>query len=212
MNTEQVLPAENQWDLLVEYGHWIELGFHALWVEGDDQEELARLLKVDPGSRLECDLKTLACMDGSPSEVGIWMSAHAPGWTHIFAFGAYSFHPAIRNLGKRRVFEIYFAGEVGEGLEPLYLNYDGERLGDVTPPFEEGGDMDLADYRPYTAGLELGRKGMHWDVHLFFCMMGRITGRFADREWWTSTRTFYRIPDGSREKFNMEQVLPTENQ
>jgi hypothetical protein len=24
--------------------------------------------------------------------------------------------------------------------------------------------------------------------------MGRITGRFTDREWWTATRTFYRIP------------------
>lgn len=65
LNPEQALPAENQWGLLVEYGHWLELGFHALWVESDDQEELARLLRVDPGSRLECDLETLAGMDDS---------------------------------------------------------------------------------------------------------------------------------------------------
>ncbi|HEX4817917.1 MAG TPA: hypothetical protein VFV66_34680 [Nonomuraea sp.] len=125
------------------------------------------------------------------------MGPHAPGWTHIFVFGMWSFHPAIRNLGKRRVFEVHFTGEVGEGLEPLYLNYGGEQLGDVTPPFEEGGDMDLPGYRPYTAGLELGRSGLHRNVHLFFCMMGRITGRFADQEWWTATRTFYSIPNGS---------------
>ncbi|MDP9869319.1 MULTISPECIES: hypothetical protein [Streptosporangium] len=199
MNTEQELPADNQWDLLVEYGHWFKFGFHALWVEGDDQEELARLLKVDPGSRLECDLETLAGMNGGGSEKGVWMGPHAPGWTHIFVSGMYSFHPAIRNLGKRRVFEIYFAAEVGEGLEPLYLNYDGEQLGDVTPPDGEGGAMDLTDYQPYAVGLALGteRKSKR-DIHLFFCMMGRITGRFADREWWTSTRTFYRIPRGSR--------------
>ncbi|MFC0862596.1 hypothetical protein ACFHYQ_09845 [Sphaerimonospora cavernae] len=193
LNLEQALPMENQWDLLVEYGYLLELGFHALWAEGDDQEELARLLRVDPSSRLECDLKTVfETYEGLP-EKAIWMGPHAPGWTHIFVFGTYSFHPVIHNLGERRVFEMYFAGEVGEGLEPLYLNYDGERIGDVSPPFEEGGDMDLPDYRPYTAGLELGRRGLYWDVHLFFCMMGRITGRFTDREWWTATRTFYRI-------------------
>jgi len=196
---KQALPAENQWDLLVECGQWLELGFHALWVESDDQEELARLLKVDLDSRLECDLVTLARTYEGPPAKGVWMGQHAPGWTHIFAVDLYSFHPAIRNLGKRRVFEIYYAGEVGEGLEPLYLNYDGEQLGDITPPLVEGGPMDLPDYLPYAEGLELDNKGMHWDVHLFFCMMGRITGRFADREWWTATRTFYRIPDGSWE-------------
>ncbi|MEU8041725.1 hypothetical protein [Streptosporangium sp. NPDC049078] len=198
-NAEQGLPTENQWDLLVEYGQWLDQGFHALWMESDDQAELARLLRVDPGSRLECDLKTVfETYEGLP-EKAIWMGQHAPGWTHTFAFGMYSYHPAIRNLGKRRVFEIYFSGEIGEGLEPLYLNYDGEQIGDITPPLVEGGPMDLPDYLPYTAGLELDNKGTPWDVHLFFCMMGRITGRFADRAWWTSTRTFYRIPDGAWE-------------
>ncbi|GAA3572741.1 hypothetical protein GCM10022419_062070 [Nonomuraea rosea] len=200
MKTEQVLPADNQWDLLVEYGHWLELGFHALWVESDDQEELVRRLQVDPGSRLEYDLETLARTYKGPPAKGVWMGPHAPGWTHIFAVDLYSFHPAIRNLGKRRVFEIYFAGEAGEGLEPLYLNYDGEQLGDVTPPDEEGGDMELNDYLPYTAGLALGtERNYKRDMHLMFCMVGRITGRFADQDWWTSTRTFYRIPEGAWE-------------
>ncbi|WP_049569962.1 hypothetical protein [Nonomuraea sp. SBT364] len=196
MNAEEAFPSENQWDLLVRYGDWFSSAFHALWVEGDDQEELARLLRVDPGSRLQCDLKTLQERDTIPR--GVWMGPHAPGWTHMFVFGMYAFHPAIRNLGERRVFEIYNAGEFQEGLEPLYLNYDGERLGEVTPPYEEGGDMDLADYRPYSAGLELGmERDTERDVHLMFCMMGRITGRFADRDWWTSTRTYYHIPGGS---------------
>jgi hypothetical protein len=200
LNPEQALPAEDQWDLVVECGHGLALGFHALWVESDDPEELARLLRVDPGTRLQCDLATMRDVFMGPPKKAIWMGPHAPGWTHIFVFGTYSFHPAIRNLGKRRVFEIYFAGEVGEGLEPLYLNYDGEPLGDVTPPFEEGGNMDLSDYRPYTVGLELGYDSdLERQVHLFFCMVGRITGRFADREWWAATRTFYRIPDRSWE-------------
>ncbi|TDD03191.1 hypothetical protein [Nonomuraea diastatica] len=194
MDKRQDLPADNQWDLLVEHGEWLELGFHALWIEGDNEEELARLLRGDLDARVECDLRTLARMDAEPDAMGVWIGPHAPGWTHAFVFGMWSFHPAIRNLGKRRVFEVQYTGEVGEGLEPLYLNYDGEQLGDVTPPFEEGGDMVLPDYRPYTVGLELEGKRMREHVHLFFCMMGRVTGRFADRDWWTAARAFYRIP------------------
>ncbi|MCF6471954.1 hypothetical protein FAF44_26700 [Nonomuraea sp. MG754425] len=193
---EQRFPARHQWELLVEHGEGSELGFHALWVEDEDEEELARLLGADPGSRVECDLKALAGMDDDPNALGVWMGPHAPGWTHAFVFGMWSFHPAIQNLGKRRVFEIQFTGEAGEGLEPLYLNYDGEQLGDVTPPFEAGGEMMLPDYRPYTVGLELGGKSTHENVHLFFSVMGRVTGRFADREWWTAPRAFYRIPAG----------------
>ncbi|MBE3008053.1 hypothetical protein IL992_02450 [Microbispora sp. NEAU-D428] len=61
--------------------------------------------------------------------------------------------------------------------------------------------MDIPEYLPYAAGLELGTKRDHErDIHLMFCMMGRITGRFADRDWWTATRTFYRIPDRSWER------------
>ncbi|MEV5493781.1 hypothetical protein AB0M50_00110 [Nonomuraea fuscirosea] len=37
----------------------------ALWVESDDQEEMARLLKVDPASRMECDLRTLMAHPGT---------------------------------------------------------------------------------------------------------------------------------------------------
>ncbi|MEN3539072.1 hypothetical protein AAH991_28440 [Microbispora sp. ZYX-F-249] len=195
MNREQALPAEDQWGLLAEYGHWLEFEFHSLWVEGDDQEELARLLGVDPGSRRECDLQTVFTLYEGLPDKAVWMGPHAPGWTHMFAFGMHSFHPVLRNLGKRRVFEMYFAGEVGEGLEPLYLNYDGEQLGDVTPPDAAGGEMEIPEYLPYAAGLELGTARDHErDIHLMFCMMGRITGRFADRDWWTATRTFYRIP------------------
>jgi hypothetical protein len=103
-------------------------------------------------------------------------------------------------LGKRRVFQIKFVGEVGEGISPLYMYYDGEPVGDVTPPHEQGGYMSLPDYRPYTRGLELGYDSdLEWEVHLMLCMMGRITGRFADRDWWTATRTFYRVPDRSWE-------------
>src|SRR5688500_8397436 len=136
LNPERSFPVDDQWDLLVEYGHGLALGFHALWVESDDQEELARLLRVDLSTRLECDLATMRDVFVGPPKKAIWMVSHAPGWTHIFVFGLSVTHPAISNLGKRRVFQMRFAGEVGEGLEPLHLKYDGESVGDIYLPSE----------------------------------------------------------------------------
>ncbi|MDP4511100.1 hypothetical protein [Nonomuraea turcica] len=194
---ERALPAENQWDLMVEHGHGLQNGFHGLWVESDDPLELSRLLRVDPDSRLDCDLETAIEVYGRiPERAAVWIGPHAPGWTHVLVFGLHPYHPAIRNLGKRRVFEIFCREELGE-LEPLNLYYDGEQLGDVTPPYNEGGDMDLPEYMPYTPGLELGEtRNLKRDMHFMVCMVGRISGRFLNREWFASNRSFCRIPDG----------------
>jgi len=68
------------------------------------------------------------------------------------------------------------------------------------PPYEEDGYIAFHDYRPFMAGLKLDIDSeLEQDVHTLWCLAGRITGRFADREWWTATRTFYRIPDGAWE-------------
>ncbi|MFI6294837.1 hypothetical protein ACIBEJ_24825 [Nonomuraea sp. NPDC050790] len=194
-NTEQALPADNQWDLLVEHGAGLQLGFHALWVEGDDPAEVARLFRVDEDSRVECDVATLAGTYKGPPAKGIWIGPHTAGWTHLFVFGLSSNHRVFDSLGKRRAFQIKFWGEVGEGLEPLYLHVDGELLGDVNPPYEVGGYMSLPEYRAFTEGLALDPDGdLEHDVHTLWCVVGRITGRFTDRDWWTASRTFYNIP------------------
>ncbi|GAA3442731.1 hypothetical protein [Planomonospora venezuelensis] len=197
-NPEQALPAENQWDLLVE--HNLYYYFHGLWVESDDPEEVSRLLRVDPETRLECDLETLIEMYQGPQADTVWIGPHAPGWTHVIAFGLYSYHPAIRNLAKRRVFEICYDDDQYD-LDLLYFYYDGERIGNATPPEEEGGHMHLSDYRVYANGLALGEdRDLRRHLHLMLCMVGRITGRFLDQEWFTSTRTLYRIPEGNWEE------------
>ncbi|MFD1938766.1 hypothetical protein ACFSKW_45620 [Nonomuraea mangrovi] len=192
-NPEWALPAEDQWELLAE--HNLSYYFHGLWVESDDREEVARLLRVDPGTRLECDRETLVEMyQGRPADT-VWIGPHAPGWTHVLAFGLHPFHPAIRNLGKRRVFEIRY-DEAQYELEGMYLYHDGERLGDAGPPLEEGGPMFLPDYRRYAGGLALlDDLDLERHAHRMLCMMGRISGRFLDREWFAATRSLYRIPD-----------------
>ncbi|MEO3793057.1 hypothetical protein ABGB14_22820 [Nonomuraea sp. B10E15] len=155
------------------------------------------MLRADAGSRLDCDLETAVGMYPGPPEMVVWIGPHAPGWTHVLAFGMDPYRLGVINLGKRRVFEIHCDEELGR-LDPLYLYYDGEQLGHVTPPYEEGGYMKFADYRPYASGLALGEgSGLEHDIHRMLCMVGRITGRFLDREWFASTRTAYRIPEGT---------------
>ncbi|MFE3455838.1 hypothetical protein ACFXJ8_43750 [Nonomuraea sp. NPDC059194] len=188
-------PQEDQWQLLTEHG--IQGGFHGLWVEGNDLDEIVRQVRADPHSRVECDLQALLEMLPGQGGDTIWTGPVASGWTHILAFGWYPNHPAIRNLGRRRVFEIHYQGELSD-LEPLNLYYDGVYIGDVTPPYEEGGDMYLPDYRQYANGLALGDKPtLERCVHLMLCMVGRITGHFLDRDWFGATRTMYRIPESS---------------
>ncbi|MEU4409846.1 hypothetical protein AB0F88_35490 [Streptosporangium sp. NPDC023963] len=191
----QEYPLEDQWGLLVE--HRIEYLFHGLWVESGDVDEVSALLRVDPDSRRECGLETATEAFQTSSGEMVWMGAHSAGWTHVLAHGLYPYHPAIRNLGKRRVLEVHYNDHLRE-LEPVNLYYDGEQVGDVTPPYEEGGYIDLPDYRPYTSGIELGDAlDLSRCVHLMLCMVGRITGRFLDREWVTSTRALHRIPEGT---------------
>jgi hypothetical protein len=76
-----LLPSENQWDLLREFG--LGSGFAGIWVEGDDPEELARRLRVDPGLRVECGFDEATRYEQSLDDEVIWIGPHAPGWTHI---------------------------------------------------------------------------------------------------------------------------------
>lgn len=47
------------------------------------KSESARLLRVDAGSRPERHLETVLMTGGDPSEKGIRMGPHAPGWTQV---------------------------------------------------------------------------------------------------------------------------------
>ncbi|WP_219471574.1 hypothetical protein [Nonomuraea rhizosphaerae] len=181
---------------MLEHGHGLQNGFHGLWVESDDLNELSRLLRVDPDSRRQCDLETaLGMYEGQWGKADVWMGPHAPGWTHILAFGLYPGHPAVLGLGPRRVFEIFCCEELGK-LDPVRLYEDGRQVGDITPPYREGGVMESPEYLPYTRGLALGdTRNLKRDLHLMMCVAGRITGRFLDRDWFTSSRPFYRIPE-----------------
>ncbi|NRQ34533.1 hypothetical protein HII36_22180 [Nonomuraea sp. NN258] len=191
----RLMPSENQWDLLREFG--LSSGLAGIWVEGDDPEELARRLRVDPGTRVECGFaEAMARYEASLEDEVIWIGSHTPGWTHILWLS--SFHTGAEakalSAGGRRLLTVYYNGGLFE-LDDLYLYQDGALVDEINPPYADGAPVTVPEYAMYAEGLEL-EHGMRsqQELHLILCMVGRITGRFLDREWFTATRTLYEIP------------------
>lgn len=190
-----LLPSENQWDLLREFG--LSSWFAGIWVEGDDPEELARRLRVDPGSRVECGFaEAMTRYEQSLDDEVIWIGSHAPGWTHILWLSAFHTTAEAKALsaGGRRLLTMFYNGRLPE-LDQLYLYQDGALVNEIDPPYVGGAPVSVPEYALYAEGLELElNMSSTQELHLLLCMVGRITGRFLDREWFSSTRTLYRIP------------------
>ncbi|MEO3807322.1 hypothetical protein [Nonomuraea sp. B1E8] len=190
-----LLPSENQWDLLREFG--LGSGFAGIWVEGDDPEELARRLRVDPGLRVECGFdEAMTRYEHSLDDEVIWIGTHAPGWTHVLWLSGFHTTAEAKALsaGGRRLITMFYNGGLGE-LDHLYLYQDGALVNEIDPPYVDGAPVSVAEYAVHAEGLELelGMSSMQ-ELHLLLCMVGRITGRFLDRDWFSSTRVLYPIP------------------
>ncbi|KAB8195501.1 hypothetical protein FH608_014355 [Nonomuraea phyllanthi] len=189
------LPAENQWNLLQEFG--LSRWFVGMWVEGDDPEESARRLRVDPGSRVHCEFAE-AMNDHlhSIDDQVVWIGAHSPGWTHVLWLSGFHTTAQAKELsaGGRRLLTVFYNGELGE-LDHLYLYQDGALVNEIDPPYREGGaPVSVPEYAVHAEGLELRLEMRSTEeLHLLLCMAGRITGRFLDREWFSSTRICARL-------------------
>lgn len=188
-------PVENQWNLLVDHG----LGelFSGQWVNTEDIGEIARRLRVDPESGTVCDFRTAmrSFSNGSKATL-VWVGEHAPGWSHLLTLSGTSLpSKAIEALSseQQRVFDAFFIEETGH-LQELLYSYDGACVGNVCPPYP-GGTVEVAEYDAYARGLELSDEMNTVEIFdRFLCMAGRITGRFIDRDWFSSTRTLYNVP------------------
>lgn len=190
------LPAENQWNLLQEFG--LSSWFVGMWVEGDDPEELARRLRVDSRSRTECGFaQAMTRYMHSMDDQVVWIGPHAPGWTHVLWLSAFHTTAEAKELsaGGRRLLTMFYNGGLGE-LDHLYLYQDGVLVNEIDPPYIDGdAPVSVPEYAVHAEGLELGLDMRSTDeLHRLLCVAGRITGRFLDREWFSSTRILYDVP------------------
>ncbi|GAA4221261.1 hypothetical protein GCM10023075_09420 [Streptosporangium album] len=101
------------------------------------------------------------------------MGKHAPGWTFalVVAGSAFDLNPP-----DRRVFDFCYLRKIDEfyGVGGIYRE---EGLDDLCLNDDQGDEDDL-------------------DPHLI--AVGRLTGRFIDRDWPAERRTLCRVPAGAR--------------
>ncbi|MEV4249132.1 hypothetical protein AB0J63_37665 [Streptosporangium canum] len=193
-NMVNAFPGESQWDLLIEHemGAW----FSCQWVDTEDVDEIARRLRADPNSGMRCDFQTaMQSYESSGETLILWIGEHSPGWSTVLTLSRLMPPDAIEALSAegRRVLEAFFMEDIDPGK--LLYTYDSEYIGEVFPPYIPGGSIELPQFEEYTSGLELRDEMSEAEVFdRFLCMAGRITGRFIDRAWFSSTRTLYHVP------------------
>lgn len=105
-----------------------------LWVQNDDPEEVALLLRADPESRLDCDLDTAMRWYEPYSEHEIaWIGPHSPGWTHVLSISGSYLEEHVLSRGGRSVFRVEYDRHV-DGIHDLDHFHDGvfvESMGPV---------------------------------------------------------------------------------
>ncbi|RJL23289.1 hypothetical protein [Bailinhaonella thermotolerans] len=170
-----VFPADNQQRLLAEAG--LVAYFTALWVDIGDLGEVARRLHIAEDTRVVCGFKTaLKSHDPGSLSRTVWISSLTPDWSLILHLtGGHMPDATELSVGGHRVFDIT---HLEEEIIPIGYSIDGNNLGEI---------FSHEEYSQYWADLE-DDPGLSLDEELEqqLCVMGRITGRFLDREWLAS--------------------------
>jgi hypothetical protein len=178
-------PAENQQHLLLEHG--LDLRFAALWASIGDGHEVAQRLHVPADSIETCDFDTAMRSYAPLSQAQrVWITPHAPGWSHVLVLSGWKMPSAEKlSFGGQHVFEVSCIGGVEE-VEELVYTYDGASTRDF---------FDKDEYRTHWADLpydDMLLPAEELEQHLI--IMGRITGRFLDRDWISSQGLLCTIP------------------
>jgi hypothetical protein len=178
------LPAENQYRLLSEHGIGPE--FQAQWVDIEDLREVALRLQVAPETMVSCDIKTAArSIPPSSRMEQVWISSLNPGWSHVLRLSGSLPSPVELSLDGHRVFEVTYLASVGE-VDPPFSAHDGELNVEFLAEEEYSAccaDLRFNDQTPLPDVLEQ-----------YLVVLGRITGRFLDRDWVSSPGLLGGIP------------------
>lgn len=187
-------PPENQWRMLAAHG--FSSRFAGTWVEHDDAEVVASLLRADPASRLDCDLQT-AMRWYEPYERDeeiVWIGAHSLGWSHITSISGDPIHPLPLSANGRRLFSLEYDDGEG-GVHGLSYFRDGGNRGQYGRDSNEQGELEGL-FSAYDVELTPVDED-EAELNDYLRLIGRVTGRFIDQEWLRTPRSLYRIPDGA---------------
>lgn len=184
-------PIEDQWGFLASHG--FSARFAGTWVEGNDPDSVAHILRADPASRLDCDFETaMQWYDPYSSEEIVWVGVHAPEWLHIISLSGVGIAPGPLSTGGRRLF--YLEYDDGEGgVHGLSYWRDGKGRGQYGRDSNTLGELEaLFDRYDVDAAAAEDDEG---ELNSYLLLLGHVTGRFIDQDWLMSPRTLYRVPD-----------------
>ncbi|GAA0841688.1 hypothetical protein ACFQVD_07020 [Streptosporangium amethystogenes subsp. fukuiense] len=179
----KTFPTEGQKDLIVEYG--LYNSFFATWVSIEDVNAVAMHLEVAPEAKKICDFQAaVRSCEPSPGTQWFWITRHAPGWSHILTLSGASPSSDTLSLNRQRVFELAYIGGIEE-LYPLAYTCDGKSDAEF---------FDVLEYAPYWEDFNSSHRiSVDEEFEQELIIMGRITGRFYDREFFSSQGLLCRI-------------------
>ncbi|WP_433243533.1 hypothetical protein ACQPYK_39995 [Streptosporangium sp. CA-135522] len=194
---------EEQWTRLSARGFGDM--FAGTWIEGDDLDQIARVLGSEPATAVRCGLDE-AMREYEPYAFKelVWLGEHAPGWTHAITIAGPRLRTDLLAADGRRFVQVVWHAH-GLGVHDLYYS-DGITAGqhspvDIADPgwplheYAEGlapnhpGLIDMFSGRP---ARPVGSLGLWLDNWLI--LAGRISGRFIDEQYLDATRLLCRIP------------------
>ncbi|RJL18356.1 hypothetical protein, partial [Bailinhaonella thermotolerans] len=107
-----------------------------------------------------------------------------PTWTHILTLtGGLMLSAEELSLGGHRVFQIV---KLVEEIEPLTYAIDGVSAGEIFPYEEYSPYWEDIKYTPTTS--------LAAELDQYLVIMGRLTGRFLDRDWLASQGLLGELP------------------
>ncbi|MEU6715637.1 hypothetical protein ABZ897_29595 [Nonomuraea sp. NPDC046802] len=192
-------PEHDQYGLLAANG--FDEAFFGLWVERDDLDELAGLLRLDPRSRRDVPLieeaATLTDWSVPLDEVdSLWIGPHSPGWSVVISTSGPETGGRWLSSGNRGMLMVDWHREV-TGLSDLDYYRDGNLVAEL-PALPSGELLPGQLFEPYAQGLPRDgypiEEGEERLAHAFLTIVGRMTGRFLDDDWFRIPGRAYGFP------------------
>jgi hypothetical protein len=191
-------PEDDQYGLLAVHG--FDEAFFGLWVERDDLDELAGLLRLDPRSRRDVCLieEAVTMTDWSvplDEKDSLWIGPHSSGWSVVISTSGPETGGWWLSSGNRGMLVVGWHREI-DGLSDLDYYRDGNRVAEI-PAFPSGELLPGQLFEPYAQGLPRDgypREGEERLAHAFLTIVGRMTGRFLDEDWFRTPGRAYEFP------------------
>lgn len=180
----RAFPAENQQRLLLEHG--LHGFFMAQWVGIEDVNEVARRLEVATEATVACDfqaaMRSYGSKSGEPQQA--WIARLSPGWSLVLYLNGLMSSSDALSLGGRRVFDVSYVRGIDE-LEELFYTHDGVCTGTI---------YNEEEYRVYWEDLSYDITTEEGQLEEYLCVLGRVAGRFLDRDFFSSQGLLVQLP------------------